>query len=830
MHSGYLHHHDRQTSRDWYHGAVTAATPQQTHRGLRAAAFIGTPSLLIAVVWCIVFVIAPQGAPLVLTSEYFALWSTLPTLALSWYVLPRLQMFGGMRSAVGRAGVLLVLAGVFWSVGEILWFTATTCEAWGPFSCAHQRAVPYPSLPDWYYLAYYPCVVLGLGSLARPLNLTRVSIRQYWWAPLLALLVVVPPLLPPTTLGGLTFGADLLRTATDDPAASAVTALYMAGDVSIVSLAVIVASVSRKLLNAALLIPSVAVLISVLGTAIADGLFFSELSSGNPAANNASDLIYGMAAPVVVMGFLWFVRTPLPAPIPVDSSRESWLQQVIEGFVDRHFLLLGPSAMSTAESVEGLTLADGGMRVTDRSSLDVLVDLHSAYSLLTGGLSTELLTVSLDEVGGAVPSGARREIFDAILPADPDSIPVDREIAPIAATVLWSMPGLAIAQLVLVLALDAGSGPHGPSTLVPLILACCTLVLVGFLSLYTWRTRRLGLLPIAPIAVGVAGALIAASSPATGAMNFAAMVALALFASALYSTNTAFAIHFAITGILLSVVSTLRHDIPDENAAALIVLVISTVVSAVIRGRVRESRRTARALEESNRMLSDLVTKIDESRVDERHRIAGEIHDFALQNLLAVQMYLRNVMQTGNAIDKEQLVLPSELLGSSIESLRSVVEGVEPFSLFDANLSSAIDSLVVSLTRTYAVPITCSIHTSFDVPVSTQLILYRVIAEALTNAAKHSQSDVIELDAHSKQGVMTIVVTDHGSGFAGGIPDLNAPESSSRAGFGLRLMTEQVRQLGGRVEAFATPDGGTTLSIIVPHAATVSSQPSSWVR
>jgi len=98
-----------------------------------------------------------------------------------------------------------------------------------------------------------------------------------------------------------------------------------------------------------------------------------------------------------------------------------------------------------------------------------------------------------------------------------------------------------------------------------------------------------------------------------------------------------------------------------------------------------------------------------------------------------------------------------------------------------------------------------------DLPPSSKLVLLRIIQEALTNAAKHSDATEIDvaLSDNAEKGV-NCIITDNGCGFN---VDEVLGDSSSRHGFGLRTMIDRAQSAGGDLKIESTPGEGTTIRL-----------------
>ena len=101
-----------------------------------------------------------------------------------------------------------------------------------------------------------------------------------------------------------------------------------------------------------------------------------------------------------------------------------------------------------------------------------------------------------------------------------------------------------------------------------------------------------------------------------------------------------------------------------------------------------------------------------------------------------------------------------------------------------------------------------------DLPPASRLVLLRILQEALTNAAKHSEATEVDVSlARAAHGGAHCVIRDNGRGFD---VDELLRDPSSRQGFGLRTMKERAASIGGDARIESEPGAGTQVSVFIP--------------
>ncbi len=185
----------------------------------------------------------------------------------------------------------------------------------------------------------------------------------------------------------------------------------------------------------------------------------------------------------------------------------------------------------------------------------------------------------------------------------------------------------------------------------------------------------------------------------------------------------------------------------------------------------------------------------------ERRRIERDLHDGAQQRLVALALTLGRAKAAEDPQLSKRLV--DEAHGEAKEALvelRNLARGIHPAVLTDRGLDAAVSALAARC----PVPVAVDVDLPRRCAPSVEAIAYFVVAEALTNVAKHAQATRAWLSAELEGDELVIEILDDGRGGA------------DPAGNGLAGMRDRVRAVDGRVELTSPPDGGTTLRVELP--------------
>jgi signal transduction histidine kinase len=237
-------------------------------------------------------------------------------------------------------------------------------------------------------------------------------------------------------------------------------------------------------------------------------------------------------------------------------------------------------------------------------------------------------------------------------------------------------------------------------------------------------------------------------------------------------------------------------------AIGMVVLIVRWQV-----GRANRKQEAARELErQQQRAILQTTVETQES---ERIRIARDLHDEVGALLSTVKMSLK-LSQRKLAKDGVETSLDesTEMLDSAIGSVRQISHDLLPPSLESLGICAALAQLATKTAQLSGIPFECVlIHEPPRLEIRTELTLYRVVQELISNSLKHSQATERRLDFSFRDSVFTLVFRDNGIGF-----DL-AKVKESGAGLGLRGMESRVDALGGKLRFETAPGQGFVAEI-----------------
>jgi signal transduction histidine kinase len=225
----------------------------------------------------------------------------------------------------------------------------------------------------------------------------------------------------------------------------------------------------------------------------------------------------------------------------------------------------------------------------------------------------------------------------------------------------------------------------------------------------------------------------------------------------------------------------------EERVADFAELVANAIANADAREKLAASR--ARIVEAGN---------------SERRRLERNLHDGAQQRLVSLALVLRRVeakLSDDPASAKRLLAGARDELALALDDLRALAHGIHPGILRDQGLGAALEALAAR--APLPVEVRALPKTRFPEPV--EVAAYYLVAEAVTNAAKHARASRVTVRATMTDGRALIEVRDDGIGGA-----------RIGSGSGLRGLADRVEALGGRLDLSSPPESGTTLMGDIP--------------
>ncbi|MBE9187519.1 sensor histidine kinase [Microcoleus sp. LEGE 07076] len=200
----------------------------------------------------------------------------------------------------------------------------------------------------------------------------------------------------------------------------------------------------------------------------------------------------------------------------------------------------------------------------------------------------------------------------------------------------------------------------------------------------------------------------------------------------------------------------------------------------------------------------------DQATLQERNRIARDIHDGLGHTLAAQTIQLNNALLFWNSENEKALdfLKQAKQLGSeALLEIRKSVSVLRSNPLQGLSLESAIDKLLQDFQRMTGSEICDFINLPITLSQEMNITLYRIVQESLTNIHKHAQATLVIVKLQQHAGQIYLSISDNGKGF---------DPAQNTTGFGMQGMRERVAALSGQFVIYSESANGCQISVSLP--------------
>ena len=247
------------------------------------------------------------------------------------------------------------------------------------------------------------------------------------------------------------------------------------------------------------------------------------------------------------------------------------------------------------------------------------------------------------------------------------------------------------------------------------------------------------------------------------------------------------------------------------NSALLFGFVLVFVVLLV--GTLLSEQQSRQELAQANQRLREYAILVEDRAIlQERNRIAREIHDSLGHHLTAQSIQLENAqmwLKTDEEKAEDYLQKARNMGRNALQDVRQSVASLRSHPLKGQSLEAALSKLIQEFEQTTQIKLKLQIQLTEVSATNIEVTLYRVIQEALTNISKHSQATKVRLSLTENHGEIYLKIEDNGVGFY--------PEENT-TGFGLEGMRERVTALRGVFKLISEPKQGCKIEVKIPNS------------
>lgn len=256
---------------------------------------------------------------------------------------------------------------------------------------------------------------------------------------------------------------------------------------------------------------------------------------------------------------------------------------------------------------------------------------------------------------------------------------------------------------------------------------------------------------------------------------------------------------------------------------------VDEVRTGNLNARARRNPHADPHIDKLTATLNDMLDSIDRfqtrmqalsaevllAQEDERKRVARELHDSTGQLLTGLLLRLKSLESSDDRAVRETAKEVLDIASKTLEEVKRTAVELRPPALDDLGLVAALRGYIASYRGTTGIEATFAAEgIGGRLPSNVELVLYRVVQEGLTNAAKHSHATHVHVILEGHPEFVEATIADDGRGF-----DANGVLRSRERGLGLFGMQERVSLIGGQLQIES--QAGTTVRVHVPLQPTL---------
>ncbi len=239
--------------------------------------------------------------------------------------------------------------------------------------------------------------------------------------------------------------------------------------------------------------------------------------------------------------------------------------------------------------------------------------------------------------------------------------------------------------------------------------------------------------------------------------------------------------------------------------------VLALVFVLLLMNAVVSERQSREKLTAANEKLRQYALKIEnQATLEERNRIAREIHDSLGHSLTALNLQLETATKLLNNNPEKAtdfLIRAKELGSQALKDVRESVSTMRSHPLQEQSLEQAIAVLIKDFHHSTNITPNYQINCFYSIPWDISTAIYRIIQESLTNIAKYGEATEVDLQLTTTATNLHLMIQDNGKGF-----DL----TQNTTGFGLQSMRDRTYALEGNFNIESFPGKGTQIFVDIP--------------
>ena len=258
--------------------------------------------------------------------------------------------------------------------------------------------------------------------------------------------------------------------------------------------------------------------------------------------------------------------------------------------------------------------------------------------------------------------------------------------------------------------------------------------------------------------------------------------------------------------------------VSDWRLSNILLFSLTLIFALLLINALLSERQSREALEIAHQELETTHVQLrqyalrieDQATLQERNRIAREIHDGLGHTLAAQTIQMNNALLFWKSEEDTALMSlrqAKQLGAEALLEVRKSVSVLRSNPLQGRSLELAIEKLLADFQRTTGMDVASHLPRSGALPAEINTTLYRIIQESLTNISKHTQAKTVTIELKQQASMVYLAIEDNGRGF-------NPTQNTT--GFGLQGMRERAAAVGGEFNLYSQPGAGCRISVSLP--------------
>lgn len=243
-----------------------------------------------------------------------------------------------------------------------------------------------------------------------------------------------------------------------------------------------------------------------------------------------------------------------------------------------------------------------------------------------------------------------------------------------------------------------------------------------------------------------------------------------------------------------------------------VLFALGLVFVLLLMNAVLSERESRDKLALANEKLRQYALQIEnQATLEERNRIAREIHDSLGHSLTALNLQLETALKLSKSDVPRAMtfvVTAKELASKALQDVRQSVSTMRQQPLQEKSLAEAISILSVDFQRSNNIEVKCYIDLKIQLPLEINTPIYRIVQESLTNISKYAQADQVNLELIADNQEIKLIIEDNGQGF-------NVEQNTT--GFGLQSMRDRTLAIGGEFTINSARNAGCQIIVTIPQ-------------